>query len=84
MLFNILHHDKPLELLNEAYKVLRTGGKVGIIHWRTDMETPRGPDMSIRPKPEQCIAWAEKAGFTIFQYPEILVPYHYGLILEKV
>jgi len=55
MLFNILHHDKPQELLGEAYKVLRKNGKVGIIHWRTDMETPPSPEISIRPKPEQCI-----------------------------
>lgn len=83
MLFNILHHEKPLELLNEAFKVLKAGGKTGIIHWRTDMETPRGPGMSIRPKPEQCIEWAEQAGFKISKMPEILEPYHYGLILQK-
>lgn len=62
MLFNILHHEEPLELLNEAYKLLCEKGKVGIIHWRTYIETPRGPDMSIRPKPEQCITWAKKSG----------------------
>ena len=83
MLFNILHHDKPHELLSEAYKVLHMNGKVGIIHWRTDIETPRGPDMSIRPKPEQCVDWAEQAGFNIYKSPEILEPYHYGLIIEK-
>jgi SAM-dependent methyltransferase len=83
MLFNILHHERPLELLNEAHKILIAGGKVGIIHWRTDMETPRGPDMSIRPKPGQCINWAEQAGFRIYKTPEILEPWHYGLILQK-
>jgi len=84
MLFNILHHEKPLELLTEAYKVLGKNGKVGIIHWRTDMETPRGPDMTIRPKAEQCVKWAEQAGFKIYRTPEILEPYHYGLIIEKL
>ena len=83
MLFNILHHDKPLELLSEAYKILRPFGKTGIIHWRTDMETPRGPNMSIRPKPEQCVDWAKQTGFEVIQSPEILEPYHYGLIIEK-
>jgi len=84
MLFNILHHDKPQELLSEAYKTLNTHGKAGIIHWRTDIETPRGPDMSIRPKPEQCVEWAKQAGFDIYKSPEILVPYHYGLIIKKI
>lgn len=84
MLFNIMHHEKPLELLSEAYKVLGKNGRVGIIHWRTDMETPRGPDMSIRPKPEQCIEWAKHAGFKVFKSHEILEPFHYGLIIEKI
>lgn len=83
MLFNILHHEKPNELLTEAYKVLSKNGKVGIIHWRTDIDTPRGPDMPIRPKPEQCVEWAKDAGFRICKTPEILEPYHYGLIIEK-
>lgn len=83
MLFNILHHDKPEELLGEAYKVLNKKGKIGIIHWRTDIETPRGPEMSFRPKSEQCVKWAEQAGFIIYQLPQVLEPYHYGLIIEK-
>ena len=83
MLFNILHHDKPVEFLEEAYKFLKPGGKVGIIHWRTDMETPRGPDMSIRPKPEQCVRCAELAGFSIDLQPVILEPFHYGLVAVK-
>lgn len=83
MLFNILHHEKPMEILTETFNILNKNGKVGIIHWRTDMETPRGPEMSIRPKPEQCIEWAEQAGFKIHKSPEILEPYHYGLIIEK-
>ena len=83
MLFNIMHHDKPLEFLAKAYKILKSGGKVGIIHWRTDMETPRGPDMTIRPKPEQCVRWAELAGFSVALQPVILEPFHYGLVGVK-
>jgi ubiquinone/menaquinone biosynthesis C-methylase UbiE len=83
MLFNILHHDKPNEFLGEAYRILKQRGKVGIIHWRTDIKTPRGPDMSIRPKPEQCVEWAKLGGFTIHKYPQILKPFHYGLIIKK-
>lgn len=83
MLFNILHHDKPQELLDEAHRVLSQKGKAGIIHWRTDVETPRGPEMSIRPKPEQCVEWAKQVGFKIYKTAEILEPYHYGLIIGK-
>jgi ubiquinone/menaquinone biosynthesis C-methylase UbiE len=83
MLFNILHHDKPQDLLREAFNVLNRNGKLGIIHWRTDILTPRGPDISIRPTPENCIEWAYQTGFKIIKAPEILEPYHYGLIMEK-
>ncbi|MBE3116001.1 methyltransferase domain-containing protein, partial [Candidatus Bathyarchaeota archaeon] len=82
MLFNILHVEKPIDLLKEAYRILRHGGKVGIIHWNYDATTPRDPPMDIRPRPEQCRRWAESAGF-IFEQQLDLKPYHYALLLRK-
>ena len=35
-LFNILHGEKPEQLLKESYRILKLGGKVGIIHWNYD------------------------------------------------
>ncbi|HLD56624.1 MAG TPA: class I SAM-dependent methyltransferase, partial [Candidatus Omnitrophota bacterium] len=82
MLFNILHLEHPEKLLHEAKRVLKKKGKLGIIHWNYDPKTPRGPSMTIRPKPEQCLKWAEDAGF---QNPKRfdLKPHHYGLVLVK-
>lgn len=82
MLFNILHLENPTCLLKEALRILRKGGKVGIIHWNYDSSTPRGPPMDIRPKPEQIRKWAESVGFT-FEKQLDLKPYHYALILRK-
>lgn len=82
MLFNILHLENPVALLLEANRVLKNGGKVGIIHWNHDSATPRGPSMDIRPKPEDCIRWAEQAGFIRPMRVE-LKPYHYGVVLLK-
>jgi len=82
MLFNILHLENPKVLINEARRVLKEKGKIGIIHWNYDSSTPRGPVMEIRPKPEDCIKWAEQAGFLeTVQYD--LKPYHYGIVLVK-
>ena len=81
-LFNILHGEKPEQLLKESYRILKLGGKVGIIHWNYDATTPRGPPMDIRPRPEQCRRWAESVGF-IFEQKFDLKPYHYGLVLRK-
>lgn len=82
MLFNILHLEKPTVLLSETKRILKKGGKLGIIHWNYDPATPRGPSMDIRPKPEDCIKWAESIGFSgAVRYD--LKPYHYGIVLTK-
>jgi ubiquinone/menaquinone biosynthesis C-methylase UbiE len=82
MLFNILHLEKPIDLLIEAYRILMVAGKVGIIHWNYDASTPRGPPMNMRPKPEQIRTWSESVGF-VFERQFDLKPYHYGLLLRK-
>lgn len=81
-LFNILHAENPEELLKEAYRILKPGGKLGIIHWNYDPETPRGPPLAIRPKPEQCVNWACKIGFKLENRYD-LKPYHYGLVFLR-
>ncbi len=81
-LFNILHVEKPESLLKESYRILKVGGRVGIIHWNYDPTTPRGPPMAIRPRPEQLKSRAESVGF-IFEKRLDLKPYHYGLVLRK-
>ncbi len=83
MVFNILHHEQPVSLLREAYRNLNNGGRIGIIHWNFDPETPRGPPMSVRPRPEQCLQWAQQAGFLPESDIIELPPYHYGVVLRR-
>lgn len=80
LLFNILHCEEPLALLLAAHTALRPGGRLAAIHWRSDVPTPRGPDLSIRPRPEHLRALLLQAGFTIAVEPIVLPPYHYGLV----
>lgn len=82
MLFNILHGSHPEKLVSEAYRVLRLGGRAGVIHWNYDSRTPRGPPMRIRLKPQQITRLAEDRGFKLEKKID-LKPYHYGLILRK-
>lgn len=82
MLFNILHLEEPMLLMNEAARILKKNGKLAIIHWNHDPATPRGPSMTIRPKPEDCIKWAASAGFKEPNQHD-LKPYHYGIVLTK-
>ncbi|HLZ98635.1 MAG TPA: class I SAM-dependent methyltransferase [Steroidobacteraceae bacterium] len=82
LLFNILHIEDPVALLKEACRVLAPGGLVGIIHWNYDARTPRGPPLTIRPRPEQCRAWGEQAGLRWVRDPSLPgSPWHWGQVL---
>jgi SAM-dependent methyltransferase len=76
LLFNILHCEQPVELLGHA---AQTANTVLAIHWQHGT-TPRGPTLSIRPRPEQIIAWGHEAGLQAGNVID-LPPWHYGLIL---
>ncbi len=83
MLFNILHAEDAIGLLREASRILRKDGTVAVIHWIYDATTPRGPALSIRPRPEQCLAWTADAGFVPDPTVISLPPYHYGVLARK-
>jgi len=84
MLFNILHVENPVALLQEAYRALAPGGKVGIMHWRSDIPTPRGPSDLIRPNAEQCRAWGEQAGFEFVRQETLCCcSWHWGLVMRR-
>lgn len=85
MIYNLLHIEEPVRLLAEAYRILKPGGVVSIIHWKYDPATPRGPSMEIRPRPEQCRAWAEAAGFVFLRDQDLSAccQYHFGLLLMR-
>ncbi len=84
LLFNMLHTKYHRKLLDEAYRVLRTNGRLAIINWNLDPTTPRGPPMEVRPSLKQCIEWCINSGFKpsskkVYNFK----PHHYGLVMKK-
>jgi SAM-dependent methyltransferase len=82
LLFNILHAEDPVVLLRASRGLIAPNGRVLAIHWRSDVPTPRGPDLSIRPRPEQLASWGRIAGLVPDGEAMILPPWHYGLALR--
>ncbi|MBF0531949.1 MAG: class I SAM-dependent methyltransferase [Candidatus Omnitrophica bacterium] len=82
MIFNVLDSVNQNNLLIEAKRVLKKWGRVALLQWQCDPDTPGGPDLTIRPAPEQCIEWARQVGLKLLERQDFQ-PYHYGLLFEK-
>jgi ubiquinone/menaquinone biosynthesis C-methylase UbiE len=82
MVFNLLHIEDPLALLAEVRRIVSPNGSVSVVHWRSDIPTPRGPPLSIRPSPEQCRDWLQEAGFDTVKVVDVAdeCPYHFVLL----
>lgn len=85
LLFNILHAENPVEWLRQSAGLLSPRGRIAVIHWRSDIKTPRGPELSIRPRPEDIIEWARESGVLSVAAPaRLLPPWHFGVTLRPI
>lgn len=83
LLVNVLHQsEKKIEILREAIRLLKRGGKLLIIEWKNE-DLPLGPAPEKRVKLESLKSAAPKIGLNIAEEFEA-GPYHYGLILIKL
>lgn len=85
MIFNLLHLEQPVALLREACRTLQNGGVLSVIHWRSDIPTPRGPSLAIRPTPAQCRTWMAESGFSAIESVDLqsCCPFHFGLLARR-
>ena len=71
--------EKKEVVLEEARRVLKSGGRILVIEWNPD--SSKGPVVG-RVSSEEIIKMGEKSGFT-FKEEFSIGDYHYGVILEK-
>lgn len=83
LLFNILHFDARRVMLEEACRILKPGGVISIIHWRKDIETPRGPSIESRPDVQMILDSISGLDLYFTGNRRILEPYHWGMQLLK-
>ncbi len=82
-LINVLSQSaKKLEILKEAARILKRGGKIIIVDWKK-IDSPLGPDQERRIKAEELKEKTEKIGLSIKEEFET-GPYHYGALLIKL
>jgi SAM-dependent methyltransferase len=83
MLFNILHIEQSLELLREASRILSPNGVIGVIHWRSDISTPRGPSAEIRPSREKIRILGDSVGLDSSNQVDLnCCSWHWGLTMR--
>ncbi len=66
----LLHEvDDHAGLMSEAHRLLKPGGRVLMVEWRAEMDSP-GPPRRLRLSREKVEALFSEAGFTGFRYVE--------------
>jgi SAM-dependent methyltransferase len=83
LLFNILHFNERRILLEESARILKRSGVASIIHWRKDIETPRGPIVQMRPDKETILDSISGLDLHFIGDNRFLEPYHWGIQLIK-
>lgn len=82
MLHNMLFQSTDdQKVFLESYRLLKTGGKLAVIDWKS-ISSPFGPPLEKRIKKEESIKFAQTAGFSLAEEFEA-GPYHFGLIFIK-
>jgi ubiquinone/menaquinone biosynthesis C-methylase UbiE len=81
LMANLLHElPDPVAALNEAKRLLRDGGRLAILDWRTDVNRPPGPPMNHRISLEEAVVILERADWSL-QRKDHIGRYSYLLIL---
>ncbi|MBI2637330.1 MAG: class I SAM-dependent methyltransferase, partial [Candidatus Sungbacteria bacterium] len=82
LIANILFQaEKKINVLVEAFRVLKPGGWLSVIEWDQSLFTA-GPPVVLRIRPETAKSLSESAGF-VFKNEFVVGSHHYGMLFQK-
>ena len=84
LMMNILHQAEPEELVSLARRMLLPNGRIGMCHWRDDIETPRGPPQEMRIGLAEAEALFESCGLDVVKAANSTrSSYHYFVVATQ-
>ena len=82
LIINIIHSINPPEnILKEAIRLIKSGGKILIIDWDQN-KSPFGPDLQSRIQPDKVKQLTQSLNLKLIDEFQA-GPYHFGLIFKK-
>jgi ubiquinone/menaquinone biosynthesis C-methylase UbiE len=83
LLANVWHEiDDRTAALVETRRILRPEGRMAIVDWRTDVEQPSGPPLSLRLSAVDVVASLRSAGWSVAE-PETIGMYSYLIVAKS-
>ena len=83
LLANILFQsEKEQDIIKEASRVVKSGGKVVVIDWKQNVSALGGPPEELKTPPSEVKSFAEAAGLK-FANEFDAGKYHYGVVFNK-
>ena len=80
---NVIHGTrKRVQLLKGVKRFLKPAGRIIVMNWEVDENTPRGPPMNLRPTKEDTMRYLRRAGYKSAKSLDV-PPFHYAVIAFK-